>query len=99
MSVLMPAFASIVLSHLAIVDEHTGLCGLTVPMNKWVEPPRLWVVRVSYSFRAFTGQSLGLSVNIGKKKLFQWLVLARLFRQFCWQESDPVGAVLPELQV
>ena len=34
-SALMPAFDSIVFSHLAMVDEQTGWCGLIVAINNF----------------------------------------------------------------
>ena len=36
-SVFTPVFPKVVFSHLAMVEEHTGLCGLLVPMNRVVQ--------------------------------------------------------------
>ena len=36
--VSIPALSNRDLNHLARVDEHTGLCGLTTARNKWFAP-------------------------------------------------------------
>ena len=65
--VSMPAFARVVFSHLAIVDEATGLCGLIVDKNTWWGfcscplPVLKGAVLFRYSVSDFTGHSLLLS--------------------------------------
>ena len=54
-SVLIPAFPSRILSHLAIVDEHTGLWGLVIPRNSVEWLPLNKFVQDSYSVNAVTG--------------------------------------------
>ena len=55
-SVFTPAFSSKVLSHLAIIEEHTDLWGFVTPTNRVVKFPHRGLVRSSYSFSVDTGQ-------------------------------------------
>ena len=56
-SVFTPAFVSSPFSYLAMVEEHTGLCGLVTPTNRVVWSPLSGLVHTLYSFSAITGHS------------------------------------------
>ena len=59
-TVLMPAFDSIVFSHLAMVDELTGWCGLIVAVNSFEVFSLKASVRFSYGQSVSTGHNLPL---------------------------------------
>ena len=84
--VSIPALSNRDLSHLAKVDEHTGLCGLTTARNNLVcsSLPPVWKgsVLCSYARKVCCGQSLPLLGKAGKKTLLL---------------AFPVWTVLPDL--
>ena len=61
MVISIPAAAMVSFSHLAIVEDDTGLCGLINEMNSWEESPLNGLVLPKYSSREETGHSLGFS--------------------------------------
>ena len=69
--VSIPALSNRDLSHLARVDEHTGLCGLITARNNLVHsslpPVRKGSVFRSYARKVCCGQSLPLLGKAGKK--------------------------------
>ena len=69
--VSIPALSNKDFSHLARVDEHTGLCGLTTARNSLVcssfSSVRKDSVLRSYAHRVCCGQSLELLGKAGKK--------------------------------
>ena len=68
--VSIPALSNRDLSHLARVDEHTGLCGLTTARNNLFcssLPVRKSSVFRSYACKVCCGQSLPLLGKAGKK--------------------------------
>ena len=62
-----PAASSNAFSHLATVLEVTALCGRMIAMKSLFSPPLRDSVRLSYSSKVSTGQSLGFSGKEGKK--------------------------------
>ena len=69
--VSIPALSNRDISHLAKVDEHTGLCGLTTARNSLIcsssPPDRKDSVLCSYARKVCIGQSLALLGKAGKK--------------------------------
>ena len=57
---LIPAFTSIVFSHLVIVDELTGWCGLVVAITSFEVCSLKACVRFSYARSVSTGHNLSL---------------------------------------
>ena len=81
--VSIPALSNKDLSHLARVDEHTGLCGLTTARNSLVcstlPPVQKGSVFRSYACKVCCGQSLPLLGKAGKLLAFPvWTVLPDL---------------------
>ena len=67
MLVSIPALARKAFSHLAIVEEETGLYGLIMKSWEWSLPSLRFLVFSSYALSAITGHSLGLATKDGKK--------------------------------
>jgi hypothetical protein len=83
MVVSIPALSRTERSHLAMVDDVTGLCGLMVAMNNLCCSSVCLnhSVASSYALSVATGQSFSFCVKLGKKKLASGLFALSLFSQ------------------
>ena len=106
--VSIPALSNRDLSHLARVDEHTGLCGLTTARNNLVcsslPPVQKGSVFRTYARKVCCGQSLlwvesAVARKSWEEELCSWLSLSGLFCQTCFLKHHPFRSVSAISQV
>ena len=101
MSVLMPDFSRTPLSNLAMVDDTTGLWGLTSPKNSFFSPfcGLQGSVTFSYALRVSTGQSALLCANLAKKNSVLAFTRSVLLGKIGRLKTDPLWEITTKTKI